>query len=25
PSIKLHCSVLGAGALKKAIENYEKK
>jgi len=24
PSIKLHCSVLGAGALKKAIENYEK-
>lgn len=25
PSIKLHCSVLGAGALKKAIEDYEKK
>ncbi len=25
PSIKLHCSVLGAGALKKAIENYESK
>lgn len=23
PSIKLHCSVLGAGALHKAIENYE--
>lgn len=25
PSIKLHCSVLGAGALKKAIENYEER
>ncbi len=25
PSIKLHCSVLGAGALKKAIENYKNK
>ncbi len=25
PSIKLHCSVLGSGALKKAIEDYEKK
>jgi len=25
PSIKEHCSVLGAGALKKAIENYEEK
>ncbi|MEK6859708.1 MAG: iron-sulfur cluster assembly scaffold protein [Nanoarchaeota archaeon] len=23
PSVKLHCSVLGAGALHKAIENYE--
>ena len=25
PSIKLHCSVLGAKTLKKAIENYRKK
>lgn len=25
PSVKLHCSVLGAGALHKAIENYEEK
>lgn len=25
PNIKLHCSVLGAGALKKAIGSYEKK
>ncbi|MBT4166120.1 iron-sulfur cluster assembly scaffold protein [archaeon] len=25
PSIKEHCSVLGAGALKKAVENYESK
>jgi NifU-like protein involved in Fe-S cluster formation len=25
PMIKLHCSVLGAGALKKAIKNYETK
>ena len=25
PSIKLHCSVLGAEALKKAIEDYESK
>jgi len=25
PSIKEHCSVLGAGALKKAIKNYEEK
>jgi len=25
PSIKLHCSVLGANTLKKAIEDYEKK
>lgn len=25
PSIKLHCSVLGADALKKAIEDYNKK
>ncbi len=25
PSIKEHCSVLGAGALKNAINNYEKK
>jgi nitrogen fixation NifU-like protein len=25
PSIKLHCSVLGADALKKAIENYLSK
>jgi nitrogen fixation NifU-like protein len=24
PKIKIHCSVLGTGALKKAIENYEK-
>jgi len=24
PSIKLHCSVLGVSALKKALENYEK-
>ena len=24
PMVKLHCSVLGAGALHKAIENYEK-
>jgi len=24
PNIKLHCSVLGSGALKKAIENFEK-
>lgn len=24
PLVKLHCSVLGAGALHKAIENYEK-
>jgi NifU-like protein involved in Fe-S cluster formation len=25
PQIKLHCSVLGAGALHKAIENFENK
>jgi len=25
PSIKMHCSVLGAGALKNAIENYKNK
>lgn len=25
PSIKMHCSVLGADGLKKAIEDYEKK
>jgi nitrogen fixation NifU-like protein len=25
PNIKLHCSVLGAGALHKAIQNYEEK
>lgn len=25
PNIKLHCSVLGSGALKKAIEDYEGK
>lgn len=25
PSIKIHCSVLGAEGLKKAIENYESK
>ena len=25
PPIKVHCSVLGIQALKKAIENYEKK
>ena len=25
PSIKIHCSVLGAQGLKKAIENYEEK
>lgn len=25
PSIKIHCSVLGAQGLKKAIENYESK
>ena len=25
PSIKLHCSVLGASALKAAIEDYEKR
>ena len=25
PPIKYHCSILGAQALKKAIENYEKK
>lgn len=25
PAIKIHCSVLGANGLKKAIENYEKK
>ena len=25
PPIKIHCSVLGIQALKKAIENYEKK
>jgi len=25
PSIKIHCSVLGVGALKKAIEDYERK
>lgn len=25
PSIKIHCSVLGAGGLKKAIDDYEKK
>lgn len=25
PNVKLHCSVLGAGALHKAIENYEDK
>tara|TARA_Y100000310_G_C20476132_1_gene712515 strand:+ start:101 stop:493 length:393 start_codon:yes stop_codon:yes gene_type:complete len=25
PTIKLHCSVLGAKTLKKAIEDYEKK
>lgn len=25
PSIKVHCSVLGAEGLKKAIENYETK
>lgn len=25
PGIKIHCSVLGADALKKAIENYTKK
>lgn len=25
PSVKLHCSVLGAGALHKAIKNYEEK
>jgi len=24
PEVKLHCSVLGAGALHKAIEDYEK-
>jgi nitrogen fixation protein NifU and related proteins len=25
PPVKIHCSVLGIQALKKAIENYEKK
>jgi nitrogen fixation protein NifU and related proteins len=25
PSIKIHCSVLGAEGLKKAIQNYEEK
>lgn len=25
PNVKLHCSVLGAGALHKAIQNYEDK
>lgn len=25
PNIKLHCSVLGAGALEKAINNFEEK
>ena len=25
PKIKIHCSILGVEALKKAIENYEKK
>ncbi|MFC1731656.1 iron-sulfur cluster assembly scaffold protein [candidate division KSB1 bacterium] len=25
PSIKVHCSVLGADALRKAVEDYEKK
>jgi nitrogen fixation NifU-like protein len=25
PPVKVHCSVLGINALKKAIENYEKK
>jgi nitrogen fixation protein NifU and related proteins len=25
PNIKFHCSVLGAGALKKAIEDFENK
>ena len=25
PSVKLHCSVLGAGALHKAVDNYNKK
>jgi len=25
PSIKIHCSVLGIQALKKAIEDYERK
>ena len=25
PAIKIHCSVLGSGALKKAIEDYESK